>query len=179
MTLFTDEEILPSDPTLCRIKALYLMIDECANKIYTFDEIIEKVRLEGFNNIPSKSSLSRLKNKYEWDKELSALTDMALTQTFNEQSSVVTNIMGMSEYLKKVESLNQKSTLMIEKWLEGLANKAVITEKEASVLAKIQEITGKTYDKILEKIAERENENYTKKNIIEQLKKSAINVRTI
>ncbi len=172
MTLFEEPEV--QDPLLARAKELYCTVDGFGECVYTMEEIIRTLQNEGWEDAPkSRSTISVWKEKYGWEKERSALISHALMQkkavNKKSQSKALASIDDLTGYVEKIGQINKSSALMIEKWIKQLSEKPAINEKEASILTKIMDSTGRTYDMMVEKLAQGEKEKAVANHILEHL----------
>lgn len=161
MGLFEEEIGEVVNPTVARAKELFMQVDTFGEAVYKLDEIIAKLQQEGFTDVPqSKSTLSRWASANNWKTQRDALVQSALiNQEFKtiktqSQGEALNSIIDMATYLKKTGKINQDGLEALDRWVSGRKDRDM-SDKEASVMVKIVEATGKIYEAILSKMGEK------------------------
>ena len=164
------------NPTYARAKELFISVDETGESIYTLEEIVEKLNVEGYEKI-SKSKLSRWSNSFDWKEKRetlkrNAITNAELSKGKNLDSTVgLGSIINLADYIKKTAKINQDGLEVLGNWISALKDNPSISEKEAAVVTKVVEATGKLYEEVLKKIGEKDNAKATASEVVTLLKK--------
>lgn len=164
------------NPTYARAKELFISVDETGESIYTLEEIVEKLNVEGYEKI-SKSKLSRWSNSFDWKEKRetlkrNAITNAELSKGKNLDSTVgLGSIINLADYIKKTAKINQDGLEVLGNWINALKDRPSISEKEAAVATKVVEATGKLYEEVLKKMGEKDNAKATASEVVTLLKK--------
>jgi|GEM_PF-7033005 len=144
-----------------RAKELFLTVDGFGEKVYSLREIEERLKTEGFLNAPSTSTISRRSTAEGWENERVLLMKHAIVQKADfskaQKSEVLTSMNDLAAYVQKTGQINADALCILGDWMLSLKQKGKISEKEASVVAKVMDATGRIYEKMIDKIEAKDN----------------------
>lgn len=171
-------------PTYARVKELFLTIDGFGQKVYTLDEIHNKVKEEGFPDPPHKSTISRWCARDNWEAERQALIAHAVqTQALKgaknppaKKSEALNSMMELARYVERTGEINARGLGILERWLSDLEQKPTLSEKEASVVARVVEATGKIQEKLLEKLEAKNEVKASARDLAQSLQGGVIDI---
>lgn len=157
-----------------RAKELFLTVDGFGEKVYTLREIESKLKAEGYTDAPSASTLSRRSTAEGWENERAMLMKHAIVQKADfskaDKSEALTSINDLAAYVTKTGQINAQALSVLEDWISQLKEKKSISEKEASVVAKVMDATSRIYEKMIDKIEAKDNAKATANEVLELLR---------
>ena len=158
-------------PEWIRAKELFLTVDGFGEKVYTLREIEQKLKTEGFQNAPSTSTISRRSSAEGWENERTLLMKHAFISKRDfqnaDKSEALASMNDLAEYVHKTAKINADALHVLEGWLEQLKTRNTISEKEASVVAKVMDATGRVYEKLIDKLEAKDNAKATANEVLD------------
>lgn len=175
-TLFEDLQLPPSvpEPKWIRAKELFLTIDGMGEKVYSLREIESKLKSEGFTEAPSASAISRRATAEGWENERTLLIKHAVMEKKDfsraDKNEALTSINDLATYVAKTGEINAAALEVLGDWITTLKSKPAISEKEASVVAKVMDATSRIYEKMIDKVEAKDNAKATASEVLKLLR---------